>query len=179
MAETAAIATAAAAVETAAAGSGGGNGSNGGSGNRAEEPSPITWTSGRGYVHNTRGVITGEGAGYAHWVQDDRGWKLVYPNGSFVTGAMMVQEDQSTVEQVAWELVNGSWYAFGADGYIKSGWVFDYQLGRWYNMSIDRGMQTGWYTDPPGPVYLLYGTGRTAGHRLEADRKQLVLFLMQ
>ena len=129
-------------------GSGGGNGSNGGSGNRAEEPSPITWTSGRGYVHNTRGVITGEGAGYAHWVQDDRGWKLVYPNGSFVTGAMMVQEDQSTVEQVAWELVNGSWYAFGADGYIKSGWVFDYQLGRWYNMSIDRGMQTGWYTDP-------------------------------
>ena len=60
----------------------------------------------------------------------------------------MVQEDQSTVEQVAWELVNGSWYAFGADGYIKSGWVFDYQLGRWYNMSIDRGMQTGWYTDP-------------------------------
>ena len=129
-------------------GSGGGNGSNGGSGNRAEEPSPITWTSGRGYVHNTRGVITGEGAGYAHWVQDDRGWKLVYPNGSFVTGAMMVQEDQSTVEQVAWEMVNGSWYAFGADGYIKSGWVFDYQLGRWYNMSIDRGMQTGWYTDP-------------------------------
>ena len=102
------------------------------------------------------GIITGDGSNYSHWQQDEKGWKLIYADGTAAAGYMAVQPDGSTVEQVAWEMVNGLRYAFGADGYLKSGWIYDYQMMNWYCMSVDSGMRTGWYGDPQdGCIYYL------------------------
>ncbi len=109
--------------------------------------SMITYNSQKGYVHRQRGIITKESKGYSRWQQDDKGWKLLYANNTTAAGSMVTLEDGRKVEQILWEKINGAWYAFGADGYLKSGWVFDYQLNSWYNVSVDTGMLTGWYTD--------------------------------
>ncbi len=109
--------------------------------------SMITHHSQKGYVHKQKGIITKESSGYSRWRKDDKGWKLLYANNTMAVGSMVTLEDGRKVEQILWEKINGAWYAFGADGYLKSGWVFDYQLNGWYNVSADTGMQTGWYTD--------------------------------
>lgn len=110
----------------------------------------------KGYVNTQTGIITGTGTGYSRWQQDETGWKLIYADGTAACGSMAEQADGTTAEQVLWEKVNGSWYAFGADGYLKSGWICDYQLSAWYNMSIDSGMRSGWYSDPQdGCTYYL------------------------
>ena len=101
----------------------------------------------KGYISADAGIITGSGAGYSHWQQDETGWKLIYADGTTAAGTAVAQTDGSSVEQVLWEKVNGSWYAFGLNGYLKSGWVWDYQLAGWYNISVDSGMRTGWYED--------------------------------
>ena len=61
---------------------------------------------------------------------------------------MITLESGESAEQIVWEKIDGSWYAFGVNGYLKSGWVYDYHLGRWYNLSLNTGMLSGWYVDP-------------------------------
>ncbi len=102
----------------------------------------------KGYVNTDKGIITGDQAGYSRWQQDETGWKLLYADGTVAGGYMTTLESGETVEQIVWEKINGSWYAFGADGYIKSGWVYDYRLRNWYSLSADTGMLSGWYMDP-------------------------------
>lgn len=46
------------------------------------------------------------------------------------------------------ETAPGAWWAFGADGYIRTGWVYDYSAGEWYYVDENTGMRTGWYLDP-------------------------------
>ncbi len=41
-------------------------------------------------------------------------------------------------------MINGSWYAFGADAIAKNSWVLDVGAGRWYYVDISSGMKTGW-----------------------------------
>lgn len=110
----------------------------------------------KGYVNSLTGIVTGAGDGYSNWQQDEKGWRLIYADGTAAVGYMTTLEDGSAVEQVLWELINGAWYAFGVDGILKSGWVFDYQLGSWYQMSVETGMRSGWYIDPvDGYTYYL------------------------
>ena len=75
------------------------------------------------------------------------------------------------VEQIFWEKINGSWYAFGADGFLKDGWVYDYQLNSWYCTSIENGMKDGWYTDPQDryTYYLEPKTGKLANGWKQID----------
>lgn len=51
-------------------------------------------------------------------------------------------------EQVAWRRIDGAWWAFGGDGYLKTGWIWDAAIGKWYYVDEKRGMLTGWYLDP-------------------------------
>ncbi len=134
------------------------SGSSGGSGGggSVSTGSAVTRDAKKGYISTDAGIITGSGAGYSRWQQDETGWKLIYADGTEAAGSAVPQQDGSTVEQVLWEKVNGSWYAFGTNGYLKSGWVWDYQLAGWYNISVDSGMRTGWYADPQdGCTYYL------------------------
>ncbi len=113
----------------------------------ASQTSKVKRDAKKGYVNSDTGIITGEGAGYSHWEKDDTGWKLIYADGTAAAGTMVQQENKEDVEQVLWEKVNNAWYAFGAGGYLKSGWIYDYRLRSWYLISENHGMKSGWYTD--------------------------------
>ena len=127
--------------------------------------SQITYDSKKGYVHVLTGIITGEGTGYSRWIQDETGWKLNYADRTLARGSIQQLENGDSIEQIFWELINGSWYAFGADGSLKDGWVYDYQLSSWYCTSIENGMKEGWYLDPQDryTYYLEPETGELAG----------------
>ncbi len=157
--------------------SGSGSGSSGGGGSsgsiRRSSASWIYKDPKKGYVHMITGIITDSKSGYSHWQQDETGWKLIYADGTPASGYMTELKKGEHAEQVIWEKVNGSWYAFGADGYLKSGWVYDYRLGRWYVLSVDTGMLNGWYKDPvDNHTYYLDPSegGMSTGWR-EIDRK--------
>ena len=134
---------AAAGSHTTATGSKGSSGGASGS-----SVSLIRYDSKKGYVHAHTGIITGKDTRYSKWEQDEKGWKLEYADKTAACGHSITLEGGDTAEQILWEKINGSWYAFGVDGYLKNGWVFDYQLNGWYNVSADNGMRSSWYVDP-------------------------------
>ena len=76
------------------------------------------------------GSINGSaGDGYSHWQQtaagNDSSWKLQYADGTYAAGSVITDGAGNQYEQIAWEKVNGAWYAFGADANAKNGWVYD------------------------------------------------------
>lgn len=152
--------------KSSSGGSSGGGGGGGGGGSRGTTSSRTNSTSGpgssqgtvsfdsrKGQVNSVTGVVAGvtngvAGDGYSHWQQgnlwDNSSWKLQYADGSYAAGAMVTDAAGNTYEQVAWEMINGSWYAFGADAVAKNSWVLDVAAGRWYYVDINSGMKTGW-----------------------------------
>lgn len=146
--------------------SGGGGSSSGSTTSSIRDPK-------KGYMDANSGIITGSGDGYSNWKRDENGWKLVYADGTVAAGYMAEQSDGTTVEQIIWEKVNGAWYAFGVNEYLKSGWVFDYQLGSWYWVSVDKGMQSGWYTDTQDgfTYYMDPATGKLAAGWKQINEK--------
>ncbi len=116
-------------------------------------------SGGSGGGSGSSGSTSSGDSGY-QWTQDvsgnDASWKLKRADGTYVTGSIVTNADGSTSEQVAWALVNGAWYAFGADGYAESGWVKDISSGSWYYVNINSGMATGWHADSQdGEMYYL------------------------
>lgn len=103
----------------------------------------------------------------AAWKQDSYGWWNTEGN-SYSTG---------------WRSIDGAWYYFGSDGYMKTGWVKDganwYYMtesgamktgwvisygagyGQWYYMGADGAMKTGWINDG-GTWYFLKDSGAMA-----------------
>lgn len=104
----------------------------------------IVIDSKKGHVDTLTGIITGSEAGYCTWLQDMTGWKLFYTDGTYAAGTNVTDNAGGTYEQILWEKVNGAWYAFGTDGYAKSGFVYDYMLLGWFYIDINTGMLTGW-----------------------------------
>ena len=83
------------------------------------------------------------------WVKEGTGWKYCLVNGTYFSGKTV--QDPATgkfVEQVAWKKIRNAWWAFGADGYLRTGWVYDYSADKWYYVDENAGMKTGWYLDP-------------------------------
>lgn len=132
------------------AASGGGSGGSGGGGGGSSSlgasstAGVVTTDAKKGQVNSVTGIITGNGDGYSKWDQDEKGWKLQYADGTFAAGTMLMDENGKPYEQPAWELINGAWYPFGADGYIKGGLVYDPALGGTFYVDINSGMKTGW-----------------------------------
>ncbi|MCI8743065.1 MAG: hypothetical protein HFG63_10635 [Lachnospiraceae bacterium] len=149
------------------------SGGSGGSSGGGSSASGMIRDPKKGYMDANLGIITGAGDGYSNWKQDENGWKLIYADGTVAAGHMAEQSDGTTVEQIIWEKVNGAWYAFGVNAYLKSGWVFDYQLGSWYWVSVDKGMQSGWYTDTQDgfTYYMDPATGKLAAGWKQIDEK--------
>lgn len=126
-----------------------GGSSSGGSSGRDRTSSAMTMDSKKGYIDSVKGIITGSGSGYSSWVSQTGAdgqmlWWLRYADGTYPAGSIITRADGSTYEQPAWEKINGSWYAFGADGYAKGGWVYDEALGGYFYIDIQTGMKTGW-----------------------------------
>ena len=100
----------------------------------------VTKDSQKGYRNEEQGVITGANNqavndGYSHWMKDAKGWWLRYSDGTWPMGRAGAYH---------WEKINGRWWAFGADGYISSGWIYDTIYQGWFYMDENSGMQTGW-----------------------------------
>lgn len=132
------------AISNYSSGSGGSGGGGGGSSSSKSATGTVSSDAKKGYVNSITGIITGTGAGYSNWAQDEMGWKLRYADGTFAAGVMLIDENGNPYEQVAWELINGAWYPFGADGYAKGGMVHDVALGGMFYVDINSGMKTGW-----------------------------------
>lgn len=128
--------------------SGGGKGSGGkgssGKGSSGKSSSgssgTVTKDSQKGYRSEEQGVITGASNqavndGYSHWIKDARGWWLRYSDGTWPMG---------NTGAFHWEKVNGRWWAFGAEGYLSTGWIYDTLHQGWFYMDENQGMLTGW-----------------------------------
>ena len=122
---------------------GGGKGSSGksSSGKSSSGSSgTVTKDSQKGYRSEEQGVITGASNqavndGYSHWIKDARGWWLRYSDGTWPMG---------NTGAFHWEKVNGRWWAFGAEGYLSTGWIHDTLHQGWFYMDENQGMLTGW-----------------------------------
>lgn len=99
---------------------------------------------------NPQGTATsGRDRNTSTWVKESTGWRYRLSNGTYLSGSLVL--DPATgrqVEQIVWKQLRGAWWAFGADGYIRTGWVYDYSAGEWYYVDENTGMRTGWYLDP-------------------------------
>lgn len=83
------------------------------------------------------------------WKKDQNGWWYELPGGRYVSGSYVTDPISGVrSEQVAWRRIDGAWWAFGGDGYLKTGWIWDAAIGKWYYVDEKRGMLTGWYQDP-------------------------------
>ena len=83
------------------------------------------------------------------WKKDQNGWWYELPGGRYVSGSYVTDPISGVrSEQVAWRRIDGAWWAFGGDGYLKTRWIWDAAIGKWYYVDEKRGMLTGWYQDP-------------------------------
>ena len=117
---------------------GGGKGSSGKSSSGSS--GTVTKDSQKGYRSEEQGVITGASNqavndGYSHWIKDARGWWLRFSVGTWPMG---------NTGAFVWEKVNGRWWAFGAEGYLSTGWIYDTLYQGWFYMDENQGMLTGW-----------------------------------
>lgn len=126
-----------------------GNGSTVGTANGANtDNGTITKDDVKGAVSSVNGVITGatnstENDGYSHWMKDENGWWLRYSDGSYPKGTKSSGSTSDT--SYGWEQINGAWWAFDENGYMRSGWVLDAAFGGWFYINEDHGMQAGWF----------------------------------
>lgn len=99
---------------------------------------------------NPQGTTTsGRDRSTSTWVKESTGWRYRLSNGTYLSGSLVLDPVTGRqVEQVVWKQLRGAWWAFGADGYIRTGWVYDYSAGKWYYVDENTGMRTGWYLDP-------------------------------
>ena len=119
----------------------------------------VTKDSQKGYRSDEQGVITGANNqavndGYSHWMKDAKGWWLRYSDGTWPMGRAGAYH---------WERINGRWWAFGADGYISSGWIYDTIYQGWFYMDENQGMLTGWQFINGKWYYLNHNSDGTAG----------------
>ena len=61
-----------------------------------------------------------------------------------MAGNIVVRDDGTSYEQLVWEMVNGKWFAFSADGYAMSGFVADPELCGLLCVDFNNGLVTGW-----------------------------------
>ena len=125
--------------------SGGSSGGGSSSGGSSGGGSGSGGSSGGG---STSGGPNGSSAGA--WVSDSGKWWYRYTNGSYPAGTTSAGQ-----EYISWVKINNAWWAFGADGYAKNGWVLDARTGLWYYIDINSGMRVGWYQDTDGRWYYL------------------------
>ncbi len=132
---------------SSSSGSGGGGG--GSSSSSTSSAGTVITDPKKGQVNSVTGIITGSGDGYSSWVATTAEdgtvtWQLRYADGTMAAGSIVTREDGTTYEQLTWEMINGAWYAFGADSIAKGGMIYDVDLGGYFYVDINSGMITGW-----------------------------------
>mgnify|MGYP000949685294 CR=1 FL=1 len=110
------------------------------SGNGVTRQDPV-----KGRTNSIIGILTGTANstandGKSHWMQDEHGWWLRFADYSYPKA----ERRGTNGIAYAWEHINGNWWTFDENGYIKTGWLRDEDYGGWFYLDPERGMQTGW-----------------------------------
>lgn len=95
------------------------------------------------------------------WKRNEKGWWYEFKDTSYPMGGWSKDAEGNIIETLTWKKIKGRWWAFGADGYLKTGWVKDNVTGNWYMNDENTGMLEGWFLDPHSSswYYLDPGTG--------------------
>ena len=80
------------------------------------------------------------------WVWGARGWRYRYADGTYPTSTS--------------KTIGGKVYRFDADGYMRTGWVFE--QGSWYYHAVSGAQVTGWVLDGVSWYYMDPSTGAMA-----------------
>ena len=80
------------------------------------------------------------------WAWGARGWRYRYADGTYPTNTS--------------KTIDGKVYRFDADGYMRTGWVFE--QGSWYYHALSGAQVTGWVLDGVSWYYMDPGTGAMA-----------------
>lgn len=129
--------------------SGGGSGNTGSSGNTGGGSgntgggSGNTGSRGHSHDHDEKRITNSD---RTTWIFTGRKWRLRRPNGSYARGSIVSQSfiDGMKVRH-QWEQVNGRWYAFDEQGYLKTGFFYDAGYDGWFYVDENAGMQTSWF----------------------------------
>ena len=147
--------------------SGGGSGGGGGgsSSTSTQNSNRYLFLSGGTSSDGTEGSTPGTAviSTGGSWEHDGRGWKYRYTDGRYAAGTSTTGADGSKTEHVLWVRIDGIEWAFGADEYMKTGWVQDAD-GKWWYLDADRGRIYGWIHDAGDAWYYCDATaGRLEG----------------
>ncbi len=140
----------------------------------------------KGYMTPSLGILTGQTGssardGYSHWMLDERGWRLLYADGTWAKGSEgdaaadgNAASAGSSKEICHWEKINGKDFVFGADSYARLGWFYEESgnAGYWYYIDENEGRKTGWHMDNgDGYQYYLDGMGQMVTDWQKIDGK--------
>lgn len=89
------------------------------------------------------------------WKSSAEGWRLLLKNGGYAKDTWGIVDGawyyfgSDTYMKTGWLYWNDNWYYLnpesdGKKGQMKTGWVFDKALGNWFNLDPSGKMKTGW-----------------------------------
>ncbi len=81
------------------------------------------------------------------WIKDSKGWKYRNSDGILAQGTTVTDKDGNKVEKVLWQKAGNGYYAFGSDGYLKTGWIYDKLEDKWYYCDENMGKLYGWFNE--------------------------------
>ena len=88
------------------------------------------------------------------WDKDGIGWKFRYTDGTYAAGKLITDADGNSREKHLWQKIGTGEYAFGSDGYLDIGWVYD--DFKWYYCDENKGKLYNWfYSTADGYWYYL------------------------
>ena len=82
-------------------------------------------------------------------------------DGILAQGTTVTDADGNKVEKVLWQKAGNGYYAFGSDGYLLTGWIYDRLDNKWYYCDENSGKKYGWLYEAQDGYwyYLLPSTG--------------------
>ena len=81
------------------------------------------------------------------WIKDSKGWKYRNSDGIIAQGSTVTDADGNKVEKVLWQKAGNGYYAFGSDGYLVTGWIYDKLEDKWYYCDENMGKLYGWFNE--------------------------------
>ncbi len=95
------------------------------------------------------------------WIKDSKGWKYRGSDGILAKGTTVTDADGERIEKVLWQHAGNGYYAFGSDGYLLTGWIYDKLEDKWYYCDENSGKRYGWFYEAQDGYwyYLLPSTG--------------------
>ena len=81
------------------------------------------------------------------WIKDSKGWRYRNSDGIIAQGSTVTDADGNKVEKVLWQKAGNGYYAFGSDGYLVTGWIYDKLEDKWYYCDENMGKLYGWFNE--------------------------------